>query len=63
MFGLSGLPGPFYQKMVMRLGESKYYDAVIGLSTLATLLALKNLRIHFEDPKEGDSAVVKFGLT
>ncbi|CAG5094097.1 Oidioi.mRNA.OKI2018_I69.XSR.g13244.t1.cds [Oikopleura dioica] len=62
VFGLSGLPGPFYQKMVamvMRLGESKYYDAIIGLSTLATLLALKHLRIHFADPKEGDSALVR----
>jgi solute carrier family 26 (sodium-independent sulfate anion transporter), member 11 len=62
VFGISGLPGPFYQKMValvMSLGESKYYDAIIGLSTLATLLALKHARIHFADPKEGDSTIVR----
>jgi len=62
VFGISGLPGPFYQKMValvMSLGESKYYDAIIGLSTLAILLALKHARINFADPKEGDSTIVR----
>ena len=51
VFGISGLPAPFLQKMwtlATRLGEMKYLDAILGFGTLATLLILKHAKIRNE---------------
>ena len=53
VFGMSGLPGPFLQKMwalAMNLGEMRYYDAILGFASLATLLALKHAKIRKVTP-------------
>ena len=58
VFGISGLPAPFLQKMwtlATRLGEMKYLDAILGFGTLATLLILKHAKIR----NEGDMFSIK----